>query len=83
MGRQRFRYGARNPTAQTVAHALAGALRLDDTLAPQDCEVLRHKCLLQVKISCQAANTLISLNQPAHDHETVRARQRLQEIAGV
>lgn len=83
MGRQRFRDGARNPAAQTVAYALTHTLRLDHTLAPQDCQMLRHERLLQIKVGCEAANRLISLNQPAHDHETVRARQRLQEIAGV
>ena len=62
MGRQRFRDRARNPASQTVANPLANTLRLDHTIAPQDCQMLRHECLLQIKVGCEAANRLISLN---------------------
>ena len=55
----------------------------DDPLVPQDCQMLRHQRLLQIKVGCETANGLISLNQPTHDHETMRTCQRPQEIAGV
>lgn len=74
MGRQRLCDGARGATAQAIANCLARAPGLNDTLAPQDCQMLRHEGLLQIKVGCEAAHTLISLNQPAHDHETMRAR---------
>lgn len=72
---------ARDAAAQTVVNSLPVPARFDDTLAAQDGEVLRHEGRLNIKIIGQAANALISLNETADDHETVRARQRPQQIA--
>lgn len=83
MGRQRLGDCPRNTAAQTVTHGLAHAFRLDDSLTPQDCQMLRHQRLLQVKVGCETANRLISLNQPTHDHETMRTCQHPQEVAGI
>lgn len=80
---QRFGDGTRNTTAQAIADFLADTAGFNDTLTPQDCQMLRHQRLLQIKIGRQIANTLISLNQATNNHETMRVRQRPQEIAGV
>ena len=83
MGRQRLGDGARHAAGEMIAHRLARSPRLNDTLAPQDSQVLRDKRLLEVKICSQAADTLISLNQATHDHETMWVRERPQKVAGV
>ena len=81
MAGERFGDVASDAAAQTVVDGLPVPARFDDTLPAQDGEVLRHKGRLKIKIAGKAANALISLNETAHDHETVRARQRPQQIA--
>lgn len=45
--------------------------------------MLGHQSLLQAKIISQAADTLILLNEPTDNHETMWVRQRPQKVARV
>lgn len=72
MRRERLCDGACNPAAQPIPYGLTLSARLNDTSTSQDCQMLRHKRLRQIKIRRQAAHTLISLNKPTDDHETMR-----------
>jgi hypothetical protein len=42
------------PLRQAVADCLTGAPRLNDALTPQDCQMLRHQRLLQIKVGCES-----------------------------
>ena len=83
MGCQRLCDGAGGATTEAIADCLTGAAGFNDALTSQNCQMLRHQRLLQIKIGRQTADALISLNQATNNHETMRVRQRLQEIAGV
>lgn len=78
---QRHGYVARDIAGEAVVDGLSSSLRFDDALPPQNREVLRHERWLKAKFGSKAANALISLNQAANNHETMRARQRSQEVA--
>jgi len=81
MGGERCGNVARDAAGKPIANGLALPLRLHNALAAQDGEMLRHKNGLKAKVAGQPADALISLNQTADDHETVRARQRPHQLA--
>ena len=83
MSRQRLRDLARNAAGQVVVNGLPRPPGLNEALAPQDAQMLGNQGLLYLKFGSEAANALISLNEPADDHETMRVRQRPQQITGI
>ncbi len=78
---KRFSYGASNATSQAIVDRLSLPARFHHPLTTQDREMLRDQSRLERKVARQAANTLISLNEATDDHETVRVRQRSQQVA--
>jgi len=81
--RERFCDGTRNPAAEPIPYRLALSACLNDTSTSQDCQMLRHKRLRQIKVGGQPADTLISLNQPADDHEQALLTQALGVLEGL
>jgi hypothetical protein len=79
----RLHDGARARTGDRIVHRLTVAARAYDALAAKDGEMLRNERLADAQGGGERADRLLAFDQPAHNHEPVRAGERLQEFAGL